>query len=210
MYRQTFDTKNMKQDMIDNCGALISAIELVDCSSEKGNPLVLNKDTRIFRGQYQGDIFFRDYDDKSRIFLIQLYGGAFENISTCEDSNLIGNYYHDDAPDKKGIIHADLEIKSLTVNGKCSLHNAEIEFLYVGDSGFVILDSPCAEGYCRKALVHGTLVFNGLIPIDEVKLAPGGRLRVWNINHEDDIKVRGVVRKPFIRKTEDGQFWYYG
>lgn len=210
MYRETFNTKNMTQSMIDKCGHLISAIDLVDCSSEKGNPLVFNKDTYIFRGQYQGDIHFQDYDDKSRIFLIQLYGGQFESITTCEDSNLTGNYYHDDAPDGKGIVHSDLKIEKLTINGKCNLSNAEIETLYVGDSGSVTLDSPLTEGYCKKALVHGTLIFNGLIPIETIKLAPGGRLRVWNIDREDDIDVRGIVRKPFIRKTEDGQFWYYG
>ena len=209
MYNQTYENREITQSLIDKEPILISALDFVDCTQAQ-KVLTINLDTRICRGKWN-DLYFQNHQNSNMVFLIQIWGAEIDFLKTSHDSNLIANTFDDDAPDGKAIRHADLIIKRCIIEGQANLHNAAIEHLQVQEYGNVVVDSPIGDSHMTKAVVYGTLHVDGTVPCEQIDVAPGGRVRIWNIDHATDVKVRGLVRDCYIKYDEtDRCFWYYG
>lgn len=221
MYTQTYENRNIDQAEIDRNGKLITSFDFVDCKSAE--KIEINRrDATIFRGEFEEiefsqEVWLMDTNeikgnekDEWRVQLIRLCGTHIKKLKTPRFSKVTANWFHDDAEDGKAFVHSDLLLDEFEVSGVANVHNAEIEKLTVQASGEITLDETHGSklDMCR---VFGTLHLNGLIPFKHIELYPGGRIRVWNIEKDDDIpRFVGMRGKVLIQKARGGGFWYFG
>ena len=210
MYNQTYENQTITQQLIDSQGVLVSSLNFINCH-QIDQHLVIKQDARICRGTLKHVYFGSIRTEDQLPQLVQIWGANIESIECDNYTNLVANCFDDDAPDGKAIQHAECHIDGMIINAKASIHNTAIEHIIVKEYGNVQIDAPIGEGYLKKALVHGTLHLNGTVPCEQIDVAPGGRVRIWNIDHATDVKVRGLVRDCYVKQDEnDRSFWYYG
>lgn len=214
MYTQVYENKEITQKEINRNGDLITSIQFVDCTATERLELK-NKDSHIHCGDFNEIEFFNEIEGNKEdkwhsVQLIQLCGTHIKKLKTPRFSNVLANWFNDDAEDGKAFVHRDLLLDEFEVSGVANVHNAEIEKLTVQASGDITIDGTHGSklDVCR---VFGTLHLNGLIPFRHLELYPGGRVHVWNIEKDNDIpRFVGMVRNVLIQSARGGGFWYYG
>ena len=213
MYNQKYENRNIVQAEINRNGRLITSFDFADCKSAE--KIEINRrDTTIFRGEFEEIVFKNDpkkeKEEQNQIQLIRLYGAHIKKLKTPLLSNTIGVEFHDDAPDGRAFVHSDSLLDDVEIEGNASFQNTEIEHLTVQQYAKVTIDGPL-YGKIDTARVFGTLHLSGTIPFRHIELYPGGRIRVWNIEKDDDIpRFVGMRGNVLIQKARGGGFWYFG
>lgn len=211
MYNQKYENRNIVQAEINRNDKLITSFNFVDCNSTE-KVTINHKDVTIIRGDFKELEFQNEitkYENKwDRIQRIGLCGTHIGKLKAPLYSIITTNFYDDDAPDTKGLVHKDLLLDDLEIEGMADIDNAEIEKLTVQQYANVTID---AHGKIGTARVFGTLHLSGTIPFEHIEIYPGGKIRVWNIEKDDDIPCFvGMRGNVLIQSARGGGFWYFG